>query len=398
MQTQIEKLKEQLDLEFKEHSNDYYTNNFEDNEEYQLQIKDYDDYINSVDIDQIDIKWLVDLSNLHQEYSIFKNEKGQKKEALKHLSISTQYGYLALEYGSKACGCFKDKNPFIIQNKAVFLMSNILLTSNIEEFETVANHLIDSLNGKSCIIKKGYKQSSISWMILQMTSMYLNKPIKLHKSLQAKLELPLKDIVQHFETDDIIQVERLIYLMCDMHIYISNQSYEVHYEKQYAEDGDILGLKYKELFIVGLYQLPFEVLVWLKLRELKGLKNPKEFTHPLMSTNIVKMYLDIKEPLQKPEMLSYVKALIQKIKENCPEFKEQQIQDQAKENLTPLTQEKIAPKTGKYQAILPSGHPQEQDIKLNPFAFHRYNKDDSYIYEDLEEYPLELISWVYLGE
>ncbi len=58
----------------------------------------------------------------------------------------------------------------------------------------------------------------------------------------------------------------------------------------------------------------------------------------------------------------------------------------------------LAPKTGKYQAILPSGHPQEQEIKLDPFAFHRYNKDDSYIYEDLEEYPLELISWVYLGE
>ncbi|XOB63279.1 hypothetical protein ACMC56_05590 [Campylobacterota bacterium DY0563] len=324
MKTQITKFQSQLEKEFQE-DKDFYKDFFD--EDLVKGVEDFDKYLKRVDIDSIDIKWLVDMSNYHYEYSIFKNEQNKKDEALEHLSKSCQYGYLALHYGSNSCGCFKDKNPFIIQNKAVFMMSNLLLTSNMDEFEIVANHLIDSLNGKSCIIKKGYKQSNISWMILEMVSLYLDKPITLHKLLQPKLEFPFKDVIEKFKSEDINEVEKLIYLLCDIHIDIAQQNYEIHYEEQYGEEPDFQGLKYKELFLVGLYQLPFEVLVWLKLRELKGLKNPdfnsisKEFIHPLLQTNISKFYLSLKDKkLELNNDLIYANKLIEKLKENCPKI------------------------------------------------------------------------------
>lgn len=330
MKTQIEKLKEQLELEFKEHKHTFYVENFEDNEQYQVLIEDYDEYINRNDIDHIDIKWLVDLSILHQEYSIFKLEKNFKEETLEHLSKSCQYGYYALHYGSQACGCFEDKSPFVIQNKAVFVLSNLLLTSNIDKFEIVANHLIDSLNGKSCIIKKGYKKSNISWFILELVSLYLEKPIELHRLLKPELESPFKDVLENWYTTNLSEVEKYVYLLCDMHIEIAKQNLEVHELSLYGEDDDVredAQNEYKELFLVGLYQLPFEVLVYLKLRELKGLKNPdfksiqQEFVHPLLKTKISQFYMNL-EKVNLNNDLIYANKLIEKLKKQCEKVKD----------------------------------------------------------------------------
>jgi hypothetical protein len=52
-----------------------------------------------------------------------------------------------------------------------------------------------------------------------------------------------------------------------------------------------------------------------------------------------------------------------------------------------------APITGKYQAHLPSGHPDEEKIKLNPFAYNTYTQGEPFSYEGLEEYDESLIEW-----
>ncbi len=321
MKTPIGKFQSQLEEEFQK-DKEFYKDFFD--EDLVKGVEDFDNYLERVDIDSIDIKWLVNMSNYHYEYAIFKLENNLRDETLEHLSKSCQYGYYALLYGSKSCGCFKDKNPFIIQNKAIFILSNLLLTSNIDKFTEIANHLIiDSLNGKSCIIKKGYKESNISWFILELCSKFLNKPIELHKLLKPELKSPFKEVIEKFDTKDINEIEKLIYLLCDIHIDIAQQNYEIHYEEQYGEEPDFQGLKYKELFLVGLYQLPFEVLIWLKLRELKGLKNPdfnsisKEFIHPLLQTKISQFYMNLKK-VELNDELPYINKLITKLKEQCP--------------------------------------------------------------------------------
>jgi hypothetical protein len=322
MKAQIAKFQSQLEKAFQE-DKEFYKDLFD--EDLVKGVEDFDKYLERVDIDNIDIKWLVDMSNYHYEYAIFKLENNLRDETLEHLSKSCQYGYYAIDYGSRSCGCFEEKNPFIVQNKAVFIMSNLLLTSNMDEFEIVANHLIDSLNGESCIIKKGYKKSSISWMILEMVSLYLDKPIKLHKLLQPKLEFPYDEVLKKFDTQDINEIEKLINLLCDAHIDVAQENYEIHYEEQYGEEPDFQGLKYKELFLVGLYQLPFEVLVWLKLRELKGLQNPnfknipKETLHPLLQTKLSQLYFSLKKVELNNELI-YANKLIEKLKEQCPDM------------------------------------------------------------------------------
>jgi hypothetical protein len=394
MKTQIAKFQSQLEHEFQE-DKDFYKDFFD--EDLVKGVEDFDKYLKRVDIDSIDIKWLVDMSNYHYEYSIFKLSQDKKDETLEHLSKSCQYGFLALDYGSRSCGCFEDKNPFIVQNKAVFIMSNLLLTSNMDEFSIVANHLIDSLNGESCIIKKGYKQSSISWMILEMVSLYLDKPITLHKLLAPELQSPFKEVIENFDTDDLTKIEKSIHLLCDAHIAQAQLDYEIHYEEQYGEEPDFQGLKYKELFLVALYQLPFEVLVWLHLRELKGLQNPdfkntpKEFIHPLLQTKISQLYMNL-EKVELNNELIYAKKLIEKLKEQCPDMDKESVENKSLKQAT--TQVKPAPKTGHYQATLPKDHPQYETLKADPNAYRTYKEGEMFCNDKLKAYEFEKIEWV----
>lgn len=322
MQTPLEKLQEQLELEFKEYSHTFYKDNFEENEQYQVLTEDYYGYVQRNNMDSIDIKWLMDLSLLHFEYSIYaKVNKDDNELAHTHLSLATQYGYLSLEYGSQCCGCFQDKNPFIIMNKAVFMMSNLLLTYQIDRFNSIGNHLIDSLNGKSCIIKKGYQKATISWFVLKLYSLYADKEITLHTLLQPKETFPYDEVLKHWDTDNLNDVTKFVELLCDAHIAQAKIDYAIHNKERLSDDTrDMLGLAYKELFLVSMYQIPYEILTWLKLRELKGLPNPTEFSHPLMNTPLAKMFLELKTPLAKPTELPYAKELLAKLKEACPQI------------------------------------------------------------------------------
>ncbi|WP_428740023.1 SMI1/KNR4 family protein, partial [Sulfurimonas sp.] len=53
----------------------------------------------------------------------------------------------------------------------------------------------------------------------------------------------------------------------------------------------------------------------------------------------------------------------------------------------------LAPKDGRYQAILPPDHPQANDLKKDPFAYQYYTKGKEFSYVGLEEYDLTQISW-----
>ena len=107
------------------------------------------------------------------------------------------------------------------------------------------------------------------------------------------------NMLKNLKSKDTAKINVLIYIICEMYLELEN--------------------KKKNLFQNINYAFPYEILAWLKLRELKGLKNPTKFTHPLMNTPIAKMFLNIKEPLPKPKELPYAKELLEKLKEKCPD-------------------------------------------------------------------------------
>jgi hypothetical protein len=250
------------------------------------------------------------------EYSTFAyTELGDQKEAIRHLGYAIGYGKILLQEVPKTCGCFKGRNPFIVSNKAVFMTSLFLLTREDAAFDASVEVMINSLNGKNCIIKKGYNKATISWFVLKLFALYSKKEITLHRLLQPKLETAYEEILQSWDTQDKHELSKMIDILCEFHLVQSSKDLASAIEH---DEEDILNHKYRELFLPMLYPFPYEILVWLKLREKAGLENPKTFTHPLMKTPIAKMFLDLKEPLPKPTELPYAKELLEKIQEKCP--------------------------------------------------------------------------------
>lgn len=311
-----------LEQEFKEEQKFKYAISFEESRYYDIAIGRFKEALSDPEntrIDSVYFLWLFELVQCHFEYSVYaKVSLNDEELAKKHLSFATEYGYLCLEYGSQSCGCFESKNPFIIMNKAVFMMSNLLLTHQIDRFNLIGKHLINSLNGEGCIIKKGYAKATVSWFVLKLYSLYANQAITLHKLLQPKESYPYDEVLAHWDSNSLNDVTKYVELLCDTHLIQAKTDYAIHLEEEFDS------LKYRELFIVGLYTLPYEILSWLRIRELKGLKNPTQFMHPLMNTPLVKMFLELAIPLAKPTELPYAKELLITLKKGCPQIVEKE--------------------------------------------------------------------------
>jgi len=296
-----------------------YANTLEDSRAYQIDFNGLKDMVENSSFNTISewqLPWLFDIGIHHYEYSIYaklhlKDEIFSKK----HLSLAISYASVSLKSSAQSCGCYEEKNPFITMNKSVFMMSIILLISKQEEFETIGKYLIDSLNGKGCIIKRGYPKATISWFVLKLFSLYSKEEITLNPLLQPKDVYGYNEILDDWDTENSFKVELYLQKLCEYHLVQAQKDDDIYLETK--DDPD--DLTYRELFLISSYFLPYEVMVWLKLRERAGLKNPKTFTHPLMNTPIAKMFLNVKEPLPKPTELPYAKELLEKLKEKCPD-------------------------------------------------------------------------------
>ena len=265
-------------------------------------------------------------SLFHLDRAIFFNLDNNRELFINELKMGAEFAYLSIDLASQSCKCFKGQSN-INFSTTTFLLSFAISTKRFEDFTKIGNYIIDSLNAKSCIVKRGEEDDLSSWFIIELFLKF--EDIQLNKRI-SRYPKELKyynGILKEWDTNDMLKVDELIYFLSELHIDKSMQILnKIEDNDEYEEDcqcyGNVVAGAYNyrnanELLFTMLF--PYEILTWLKLRELKGLKNPTEFSHPLMNTPIAKMFLDIKEPLAKPKELPYAKELLKKLKEKCPD-------------------------------------------------------------------------------
>ena len=240
-------------------------------------------------------------------------EKKNKAQALIAFGQSTAYGYLSVKNASLTYGCLINNEYTLMDNVTIKMAQALIAGWNDEAFD-IAEAMIASIDhGK---VKNYEKQKSIqliignglsvvpaSWFMLELYCKLKKRDFNRKNADFPSSMVPYDTVLKNWDTEDMIEVERCIHLLSTMHL---DQAKEQVTDDDYFEFGD-----------TSRYLFPYEILTWLKLRELKGLKNPTEFSHPLMNTPIAKMLLDIKEPLPKPKELPYAKELLETLKEKC---------------------------------------------------------------------------------
>jgi hypothetical protein len=181
-------------------------------------------------------------------------------------------------------------------------------------------------------------------------------------------------IADAWDDTNLVMTQSRVSLLCDARL-------ELHRLGSYFQNDTSL------LF-------PYEILAWLALRKKAGLENPKEFSHPLMNTPLAKMFLELETLLPEPKELPYAEALIAKLKEQCPKI--EGISQPENETSKRPAEFKTAPRTGRYRATLPEGHPQAEALKTDPMAYRTYKEGERFSNAGLEEYEADKIEWVFV--
>jgi len=235
-----------------------------------------------------------------------------KEKSITELARVNEYTNILIRINSRCC---RKKVEDISLKYFLLEMENIIplvsisfLSQNFNETKVLTQNLINSLNAESCIIERGISDAHISWFTIELLSIYFNINIDKEVTNNPKKGAfkQYKNILDKWDIKDIIEVEKMIYILIELN--------SINIKKEQKKFDSSL------CYATSLF--PYEILTWLKLRELKGLKNPTEFSHPLMNTPIAKMLLDIKEPLPKPKELPYAKELLETLKEKCPDVVE----------------------------------------------------------------------------
>ena len=220
------------------------------------------------------------------------------------LSSAACYSHTLLTHFNKECK--RSQHTFIVMRKAVYLWSSLFLVKWKKPAFQAGDALIDSLNKSGSIIGYGSRLYPESWFLIDA---YGNLFAKKYDSTYADLPKnmdPYNKILDALESDDMLEVEKQVAILCEAHLCIDDDPDEPEFEY----------LNFSKA-IMKLY--PYAAISYLAMRSFKGLRCPTEFSHPLMNTPIAKFFLSHSMPIPETnlESLPYGKILVEKLKEEC---------------------------------------------------------------------------------
>jgi len=335
-------------------------------------------------------------------YAIFILE--DKEKALEEFSRANEYGYLTLHITSMLCYIDCDiygDDEYVMESKPQIEMDEIstlwgisFLMNDFEKADNMAKDLIDSLNTKGCIIARGNRTAYVEWFMVKLYALVMNIELDKRKPMYPKKDSNFKfyeEILDDWDTEDIVKVQLMIDTLCTLRLDLT--------EPMLNEDDD-----FRKPF---LRLLPFEVIMFLRLREREGIKNPTKFTHSLMNTPLMTILVETSEIKSKPvASLPYAKKLLENLDDTYSELilpnevypiLEKEIKKEEPIPQIHLKSREPAPKAGRYQPNLPKGHPDEEFVK-EPRFIKRIAEGKSIGTFGLTDGNEELIVWVYLGE
>jgi hypothetical protein len=278
------------------------------------------------------------------------------------------------------CGCYIIS--YISMDRVSHLFASNIISKRWNEAYEIGDDLINSLNAKNCIINRGKPDALIAWFLIELYCKVSDNEVNKKRAFYPKDFIIFEEILKKWDSNDLREVDKFVYLLCEYHLYTSAE-----------DEEDAL----KKLEIPSLLLFPYEVIAWLNIREKEGIQNPQEYSHPLMNEPIAQSLLKIKESLIAPQNIPFEEDFMKFIYEHCEKYetKEKELKKEVKSISIP---DGLVPKTGKYRATLPNEHPQAKQLESDPHSYARFKKDDTFTYEGLEDYELSHITWRFIGD
>jgi len=270
--------------------------------------------------------WLIDIFDSQHNWYLDNAQyqilaKKDKHKAIDYFGNMAAYGYLTLNTKVECFSCPNVPSQESVSiHTGTVMMAEILLCGWEEEYKEIGEWFIDSIaygyqkkpESEGIYIHKiiisGDPDHLVGWFLLDLYCKVYHKTYDMKSAKYPKEMLFFSEIIDNWNTEDMLEVEKYVYLLSEYHL--------LHTQVEKADD-DLFVFDHPDYWL-----FPVEILAWLKLREMNGLQNPREFSHPFMNTEVAQTFLNIKTPLAKPKAFPFVKELIENFKKKlCPDIK-----------------------------------------------------------------------------
>lgn len=252
----------------------FWESHTEDFEEYQ---EEFNDYLSDDNDPTGRYIWatLYSIVNWHIELGLMQGLENDAHE-INHLSTAALYGYWWLKLGPRITAQYRtptDNEADISILEAARVISYLLFIGQKDAAEEVGKIFCNELH--TLFLKGGIDWWLHPWFILQLISKWQHIELNLNGCDVPKNMNIYSEVLMHWDTEDIEQVKQLVNKMSDFHIETSKSDMSEDETNDFNESA--------------FWFFPYEILAWLRIRELMGLPNPETYEHPLMQQPLAQM-------------------------------------------------------------------------------------------------------------
>jgi hypothetical protein len=319
------------------------------------------------ELDQSNIAMIrsANIYNFYAHYSLVNLE--DRELFFKNFAISSKYAYEAIHTSFIVSNCFEEFET--LNNEYLFqYLAELILSDFDDEAKRAVEFILQALESEDSFISPNSKINPILWFVLELYCDVNDIELATAKEFEYFTH-PYDKVLQTYKTENLQELDAYVFLLCESRLAL-------------IEADNMFNHISNKIF-------PYEVLVLLQIRKKLNLKNPLEFSHPLMNQEICKIFYQEDINLELPS-IEYIDEIVDALQKNC------KCLNSNKEPTQKTLPNVVAPKTGKYRATLPQGHPQTQELQDNPLSYARFVKDEEFSFEGLEEYDTSVITWEFL--
>lgn len=186
-----------------------------------------------------------------------------------HLAIAAHYGFWWLKLGPEITQNYRnndDPEKDIWLRDAVRVICYLLLTGHNDKAEEVSRICIAEIHSQ--FINGCSDWWLHPWFLIQLFSRWQRIEPDLSTCDMPKDMNIYTNVLASWDTQDLGIMGNLVNQMADFHL--SNATFDMSNNETHDFDDDTF------------WFFPYEILAWLRIRELMGLPNPAAYEHPLM--------------------------------------------------------------------------------------------------------------------
>ena len=218
--------------------------------------------------------------------------KGLKENGVSDRATFAAYGYCVAELTSVLAHQFPNNPPNIGFHKTASFLADVINQGWFKEAEKTLDRILEGLETK--FLKGGYDFEKAAWFIVSIACKGFDKNLSKEKYNYPKDHGVYQQVIDKWNTSSTEETDKMVSDLCNYHLEQADFDENKHYQFSFMNE----------------FVYAYEILSWLSIRKMRGLSNPKTFSHPLMNLSINQLP-KTSEPLKIPEMYNEILAKFQ---------------------------------------------------------------------------------------